>query len=82
MEYEVCTSGEEAKEKLRGLLSGDYGLILVEEEYYDQIKEIVESLREEVTPAITFIPGAGGSTGKAREKLRGILLKAIGIDIF
>jgi len=82
MEYQVCTTGEEAREALKGLLSGEYALILVEEEYYDDIKDIVESLREEVSPAITFIPGASGSTGQARENLRSILLKAIGIDIF
>jgi len=82
MEYRVCNTREEAKEALKSLISENYGLIFIEEDYFQSVQEIVESLREQSSPAITFIPGAGGSTGQAREKLRSILLKAIGIDIF
>jgi len=82
MEYFVCNTEREIREKIKEVLSKDYGLIFVEEDYYDAIRDIVEALRESATPAITFIPSAGGSTGKAKEKLRAILLRAIGIDIF
>ncbi|MEO0247370.1 MAG: V-type ATP synthase subunit F [candidate division WOR-3 bacterium] len=82
MDCIVCATGSEVREKIKEAISADYGLIFVEEDYYEDIKDIVESLREVATPAITFIPGAGGSTGMAREKLRSAILKAIGIDVF
>uniref|UniRef100_A0A7V3ZZ49 V-type ATP synthase subunit F n=1 Tax=candidate division WOR-3 bacterium TaxID=2052148 RepID=A0A7V3ZZ49_UNCW3 len=82
MEYRVCNTGEEAREALKSLISQNYGLIFIEEDYFQSVKDIVDSLKEQAYPAVTFIPGAGGSTGQAREKLRAILLRAIGIDIF
>ncbi len=82
IDYEVCTTGEEAREQLKKLISENYGLIFIEEEYLPFVKDIVDSVREEVSPAITFIPGASGGTGVSWEKLRSILLRAIGIDIF
>ncbi len=78
----VCNTGLEAREKIREIVSMEYGLIFLEEEYYDDVKDVVEELREAATPAITLIPGAGGSTGKAKEKLKSLILKAIGIDVF
>ncbi|MDI6850656.1 MAG: V-type ATP synthase subunit F [bacterium] len=82
MEYKVCNTGEEAREALKSLISENYGLIFIEEDYFQSVKDIVDSLKEQAYPAVMFIPGAGGSTGQAREKLRAILLKSIGIDIF
>lgn len=77
-----CNNSKETRESIEQLVREGFGLIFVEEEFYGDLKDLLDEYREEVTPAIVAIPGAVGSKGEALERIREIIKKAIGADIF
>ncbi len=78
----VVSNAEEAIRAVNEALEGEYSLIFVQEDYYEEISEIIEKTMESAIPVISAIPGPLGASGKAFENLREIIKKAIGADIF
>jgi len=78
----VVSNAEEAIRAVNEALEGKYSLIFVQEDYYEEISEIIEKTMESAIPVISAIPGPLGASGKAFENLREIIKKAIGADIF
>ena len=78
----VVSNAEEAIRAVNEALKGKYSLIFVQEDYYEEISEIIEKTMESAIPVISAIPGPLGASGKAFENLREIIKKAIGADIF
>jgi V/A-type H+-transporting ATPase subunit F len=68
---------------LDDLMVQNYGIIFVEEAYAkdfsDKIQRLNFSHRE---VSIIVLPGSKGGEGLAKEKLAGLVKRAIGIDIF
>ena len=77
----VVNSAEEAVEAVKSAMDG-YSLIFVQEDYYENLSDLIEKTMEKAVPVISAIPGPLGSSGRAFENLREIIKRAIGADIF
>ena len=72
---------EEAKNKLKQLAEGKYGIIYITEAVAAEIKEEIEKYQEQVMPAIIQIPGVSGNTGAGVEGVKKTVEQAVGSDI-
>ena len=61
--------------------SGEYGIILITEAMGEAARAIVEEAASQPLPSLAFIPGSLGSRGFAKERLRKIVERAVGVDI-
>jgi len=72
----------EVEELLPRLLkSNEYGIILITEAVGAAARSMVEEAAGQPLPSLVFIPGSEGSRGFARERLRKIVERAVGVDI-
>ncbi len=74
-------SVENSKEALDRIVKEGVNLVFIEETYFESLLKEVDKFREKVFPVIIPIPGEK-DTGFARERLRMIIKKAVGTDIF
>ena len=72
---------EEAKDKLKQLADGQYGIIYVTEAVAAQIEDVIEEYRERTLPAIIQIPGVSGNTGNGVQGVKNSVEQAVGSDI-
>ena len=70
---------DEAREKLRQLADGQYGIIT--EAAAAELEEEIEEYREKTLPAIIRIPGVSGNTGAGVEGVKKTVEQAVGSDI-
>lgn len=75
-------SGEgEAREKLRQLCQGEYAVVYVVESVATKIREEIEKVSGQISPAIILIPGVYENTGQGKMNVRKSVEKAVGSDI-
>ena len=72
---------DEAREKLRQLADGQYGIIYITEAAAAELEEEIEEYREKTLPAIFRIPGVSGNTGAGVEGVKKTVEQAVGSDI-
>ena len=72
---------DEAREKLRQLADGQYGIIYITEGAAAELEEEIEEYREKTPPAIIRIPGVSGNTGAGVEGVKKTVEQAVGSDI-
>ena len=72
---------DEAREKLRQLADGQYGIIYITEAAAAELEEEIEEYRERPLPAIIQIPGVSGNTGAGVEGVKKTVEQAVGSDI-
>ena len=72
---------EEAKNKLKQLAEGKYGIIYITEAVAAKIKEEIEKYQEQTLPAIIQIPGVSGNTGAGVDGVKKTVEQAVGSDI-
>ena len=72
---------EEAKNKLKQLAEGKYGIIYITEAVAAEIKEEIEKYQEQPLPAIIQIPGVSGNTGAGVDGVKKTVEQAVGSDI-
>ncbi|HJC90563.1 V-type ATP synthase subunit F [Mediterraneibacter glycyrrhizinilyticus] len=72
---------EEARDKLRQLAGGEYGIIYITEAMAAELKEEIDEYREKTLPAIIQIPGVSGNTGAGVEGVKKTVEQAVGSDI-
>lgn len=72
---------DEAREKLRQLAGGQYGIIYITEAAAAELEEEIEKYQEKTLPAIIRIPGVSGNTGDGVEGVRKTVEQAVGSDI-
>lgn len=79
----VCPvrSREEARDKLRQLAAGKYGIIYITEAVAAELTEVIEEYKEQTLPAIIQIPGVSGNTGAGVEGVKKTVEQAVGSDI-
>ncbi len=65
----------------RLIKSREYGIILITEAAGEAARAIVEEAAGQPLPSLVFIPGSQGSRGFARQRLRRIIERAVGVDI-
>lgn len=72
---------EEAKDKLRQLAEGRYGIIYITEAVALELADIIEEYKERTMPAIIQIPGVSGNTGAGVAGVKKTVEQAVGSDI-
>ena len=72
---------EEARDTLRQLAEGEYGIIYITEKAAAELGSALEEYRERVLPAIIQIPGVSGNTGAGVEGVKKTVEQAVGSDI-
>lgn len=72
---------EEARDTLRRLAEGEYGIIYITEAAAAQIGPEIERYREKTVPAVIQIPGVSGNTGAGVEGVKKTVEQAVGSDI-
>jgi V/A-type H+-transporting ATPase subunit F len=84
MEIHAVNSPEEALQTLRGLCTPEYGAIFITENYARQLGEEIDELEKFITlsPSIVIIPGHQGSQGMGMQKVKAVVEKALGRNIF
>lgn len=75
------TTHEEARETLRRLVSGGYGIIYITENWAADLSPEIMKYKEQTTPAIILIPGIAGNTGAGVTGVKKSVEKAVGSDI-
>lgn len=76
-----CSTKEEAKNKLKAIANGDYAIIYITENFYDQLKDTIYEYDEMRLPAIIPIPGMQGTLGIGINNIKKAVEKAVGADI-
>ncbi len=72
---------KEAKDCLQEARERDHAIIFITEPLLEEIEPLINEMNRELLPAIIPIPNNQGSTGKARERMRKMVEKAVGVDI-
>lgn len=73
---------DEAKNTLKNLANGDFGIIYITEFLASEISEDIEEYRFQSKPAIILIPGINGNTGAGMADVNKSVEKAVGSNIF
>ena len=61
--------------------TGEYAVIFITEELAMSIEDDIAKYKDFPLPAITVIPGAGGSTGYGMANIKSAVERAVGADI-
>ncbi|MGX7092676.1 V-type ATP synthase subunit F [Hutsoniella sourekii] len=77
----AVTSAEEARETMRDLGRGDYGIIYLTEDIAELIPEVVRYYDTRVTPAVILIPTHRGQMGIGMKRIQDNVEKAVGANI-
>ena len=79
MEIMPVGSAAECAETVKKAAASDFGVLFITEEYAYE-PEVREAIKTPV-PAVLVIPGAEGSSGRARAELHEMVEKAAGADL-
>lgn len=74
-------SASEAEQAIYELATQEYAIIFIAESLAAELGSVIERYRKQATPAIVMIPDNRGSLGIARERVRRLVERAVGIDI-
>jgi vacuolar-type H+-ATPase subunit F/Vma7 len=79
--YSLDRSGE-IEDWFRSIVRKNYRLILITDRVARKLKEQIDALWKQDFPVVLTIRGLGEAEGMAFERLRSLVIKAIGTDIF
>ncbi|OHD55838.1 MAG: hypothetical protein A2Y33_14490 [Spirochaetes bacterium GWF1_51_8] len=80
--YEA-SDAKTAESILDDLLQGQFGIIYIEEAFANEFSDRIMRLNNtHRNVSITSVPGSKGGTGVSMAKIRTLVKRAIGIDIF
>ncbi len=82
MKVMPVADAQEAAQAFDSLVNAKYVVIFVTERVAVEIGERIEAIALKTLPSVVLIPDNRGSLGLATEKVRQIVSKAIGADIF
>ncbi len=84
MEIHAVSSPDEALEALRALSTPEYGAVFITENYAQQLSREIDELEEFISlyPSIVIIPSHHGSKGLGMQKVKSVVEKALGFDMF
>ena len=77
--YSTQDSEGDIKEIFNKVYGKDYKIIFVTEDVYSRCKHLIEDDR--VYPQVTILPDNRGSKGFGEQKIRKLIIKALGADI-
>ncbi|MDH4211615.1 MAG: hypothetical protein OEV79_09245 [candidate division WOR-3 bacterium] len=67
---------------VEGLIKEGAKIILFTEEFIEELSDVLSKYRTETLPCLIPIPSGRGKTKVAIERIRGVIKKAVGADIF
>jgi len=70
-----------AEAAVRDLVAKGFSIIFLSESLARELGALLDSFSKQSTPAIVMIPDNTGSLGIARERIRRLVERAVGIDI-
>lgn len=70
-----------AERAVLDLVAQGFSIIFLQESLARELEALLERFRKQPTPAIVMIPDNTGSLGIARERIRRLVERAVGIDI-
>ena len=75
---------EEARRTLRKIATEEYATIFITDDFAKDLDEDIHNLEREIPlyPSIVIIPSHRGSTGLGMKKIRALVEKAVGMDLF
>ncbi|MCI2430807.1 V-type ATP synthase subunit F [Candidatus Acetothermia bacterium] len=74
-------TASEAEPAIQELVAQEYVIIFIAESLAAELGSVIERYRKQATPAMVMIPDNRGSLGIARERVRKLVERAVGIDI-
>jgi len=80
--YLALGNDEDLEEWFRAIIRKNYKLILITDAVAEKLKEQIDALWQKDFPVVLTIRGLGESGGVAFERLRSLVIKAIGTDLF
>ena len=79
--FEAMTPEDAAQQLHRAAATGEYAVLFIDEELAARIPEDIGRYQDAPLPAITLLPGRGGSKGYGAAAIRNAMERAIGADI-
>ena len=74
-------SGEDIEDWFRSIVRKEYKLILITETVAVKLKEQIQALWVKDFPVVLTISGLGETSSAAFDRLRGLVIKAVGTDL-
>jgi vacuolar-type H+-ATPase subunit F/Vma7 len=78
----VYTKKGECAQIIEELIHKGFKIIFFTEEFIDELHDILFEYRNQTTPCLIPIPTGRGKTKRAIERIRGVIKKAVGADVF
>ncbi len=78
----IYTTEGECLKVVEQLIREDTKIIFFTEEFISELSTLLSKYRTETTPCLIPIPSGRGKTKLAIERIRGVIKKAVGADIF
>ena len=79
--FEAVTPAEAAARLHSAAATGEYAVLFIDEALAAAIPEDIARYKDEPLPAITVLPGKGGSLGYGAAAMKAAMERAIGADI-
>ena len=73
---------EKVEEWFKNIAKKGYRLIIITESIAAMLRQEIDALWEKELPVVLTVRGLGETTGIASERLRKLVIKAIGTDLF
>jgi vacuolar-type H+-ATPase subunit F/Vma7 len=67
---------------VEALIAQGYKIIFFTEEFIDELEDVLVEYRNQTIPCLIPIPSGRGKTKLALERIRGVIKKAVGADVF
>lgn len=71
----------DARDLWDDLAGGEYAIVFVTEPVYAEIADLVASVADRATPAVTVVPGTGSPGGVGEAKLSAAIERALGTKV-
>ncbi|UCD06515.1 MAG: hypothetical protein JSV98_04595 [candidate division WOR-3 bacterium] len=78
----VYVKAGECAVTVEDLIKDGVKIIFFTEEFIDELSDVLAKYRTETLPCLIPIPSGRGKTKVAIERIRGVIKKAVGADIF
>ncbi len=72
---------KQAQLLFRDLVKENYGIIYITEYYAQLLKEEIDRLKDNITPAVILIPGISGNTGEGMNSVSRSVERAVGSQL-
>lgn len=73
---------EKARSNWEQLDKSQYGIVFITEPYFKEMQESLAKIAEDPLPTVLSIPSTTGSDGFSMERIKTVVQKAVGTELF